>query len=113
MAKLGSLVGGPRGKWVTAAIWLLTVMVTAGVLAVPDKFRDAEKNESTSFLPGDSESVKALEKTERLQDGEQAPSTSCPGCARRPIARAASGRSWAAPPRSSSTSARPPHATRR
>ncbi len=73
MAKLGSLVGGPRGKWVTAAIWLLTVMVTAGVLAVPDKFRDAEKNESTSFLPGDSESVKALEKTERLQDGEQAP----------------------------------------
>ena len=38
------------------------------------KFADAEKNESTSFLPGDAESTKALEAvTEELQGGEQAP----------------------------------------
>ncbi len=57
----------------TAAIWFLAIAAAAGPLGIPDKFRDAEKNESTSFLPGDAESTRALAKTERLQDGEQAP----------------------------------------
>ena len=42
-------------------------------LNLPGKFADAEKNESSSFLPGDAESTKALEATERLQGGETAP----------------------------------------
>ena len=40
---------------------------------LPGKYADAEKNESTSFLPGDAESTKALEITKALQQGEQAP----------------------------------------
>ncbi len=40
---------------------------------LPAKYSDAENNESTSFLPGDAESTKALEVTEELQGGEQAP----------------------------------------
>ena len=40
---------------------------------LPGKFTDAEKNESTSFLPGDAESTKALQATEDLQGGELAP----------------------------------------
>ena len=40
---------------------------------LPGKYTDAEKNESTSFLPGDAESTKALEAVEELQGGEQAP----------------------------------------
>ena len=37
------------------------------------KFEDAQENESTSFLPGDAESVKALEAIERFPGGEVAP----------------------------------------
>ena len=73
MEPLGRKLGGRVGKWVTGGIWLVVIMLAAGAFAVPEKFKDAEKNESTSFLPGDSESVKALKKTERIQDGEQAP----------------------------------------
>ena len=40
---------------------------------LPGKFADAEKNESTSFLPGDAESTRALQATEQLQGAEQAP----------------------------------------
>jgi RND superfamily putative drug exporter len=40
---------------------------------LPGKFADAENNESTSFLPSDAESTKALTVAEELQDGEQAP----------------------------------------
>ena len=39
---------------------------------LPGKFTDAEKNESTSFLPGDAESTKALQAVEELQGGEKA-----------------------------------------
>ena len=40
---------------------------------LPGKFTDAEENESTSFLPGDAESTKALQAAEELQGGELAP----------------------------------------
>jgi RND superfamily putative drug exporter len=36
------------------------------------KFEDAQENESTSFLPGDAESVKALKAIERFEDGQVA-----------------------------------------
>ena len=39
---------------------------------LPGKFTDAEENESTSFLPGEAESTKALQISERLQGGELA-----------------------------------------
>ena len=40
---------------------------------VPEKYTDAQENESTSFLPGDAESTKALLAAEDLQGGELAP----------------------------------------
>ena len=40
---------------------------------VPAKYTDAQDNDSTSFLPGDAESTKALTAAEDLQDGEIAP----------------------------------------
>jgi RND superfamily putative drug exporter len=63
---------GRRAKWVVAVVWLLATFVSFGA-NLPGKFTDAEKNESTSFLPGDAESTKALTATKRFQGGELAP----------------------------------------
>ena len=63
---------GRRAKWVIAAVWLLAIIGSAAA-DLPGKFTDAEKNESTSFLPGDAESTKALAVTKRFQAGEIAP----------------------------------------
>lgn len=72
MSSLLTLPAGRRAKWVVAAIWLLA-FVGSIATNLPGKFTDAEKNESTSFLPGDAESTKALAATERFQGGELAP----------------------------------------
>ena len=64
---------GRRAKWIVFALWILGIFVAAGPAGLPEKFTDAEDNESTSFLPGDAESTDALEATEQLQDGELAP----------------------------------------
>ena len=64
---------GPRAKWVVLAIWVVGILIAAGPAQLPSKFSDAENNESTSFLPGDAESTKALTATEDLQGGELAP----------------------------------------
>lgn len=53
-------------------IWIAAIFV-AMAANLPGKFTDAEDNESTSFLPGDAESTKALTATEDLQGGELAP----------------------------------------
>jgi RND superfamily putative drug exporter len=71
MSSLFAFPAGRLAKWLVALAWLLVVVVTVGT-NLPGKFADAEENESTSFLPGDAESTKALEVTERLQDGEKA-----------------------------------------
>ena len=57
---------------VVAGVWLLAVFAMLGA-NLPGKYADAENNESTSFLPCDAESTKALAVTEELQGGEQAP----------------------------------------
>ncbi|MBJ7330443.1 MAG: MMPL family transporter [Solirubrobacteraceae bacterium] len=72
MSSLLAFPAGPRAKWVVFFVWVLVVVGTTAA-GLPDKFMDAEKNESTSFLPGDAESTKALEVTEKLNDGEKAP----------------------------------------
>jgi putative drug exporter of the RND superfamily len=64
---------GSRAKWVVFAIWVVGIFIAAGPANLPGKFTDAEENESTSFLPGDAESTKALEAAEELQGGELAP----------------------------------------
>ncbi len=71
MSRLLTLPTGRRAKWVVAAVWLLA-MVGAFAADLPGKYADAENNESTSFLPSDAESTRALAVTEDLQGGEQA-----------------------------------------
>jgi RND superfamily putative drug exporter len=72
MTRLLTVPSGRRAKWLVLAAWLLVLF---GALAanLPGRFADAEKNESTSFLPGDAESTRALQATEELQGAEQAP----------------------------------------
>jgi RND superfamily putative drug exporter len=70
---LFAIAAGPRAKWVVFVIWLVGIFIAVGPAKLPDKFADAENNESTSFLPGDAESTKALTATEELQGGELAP----------------------------------------
>lgn len=72
MSSLFALSAGPRAKWIVFFTWLLIVVGTIAA-GLPERFLDAEKNESTSFLPGDAESTKALKITEELNDGEKAP----------------------------------------
>ncbi|HEV2774866.1 MAG TPA: MMPL family transporter, partial [Solirubrobacteraceae bacterium] len=72
MSSLLTIFAGRRAKWVIALVWLLAIAVSFAA-NLPGKFTDAEKNESTSFLPGDAESTRALAATERFQDGEIAP----------------------------------------
>ena len=72
MSSIFAMPAGRRAKYVVALVWVLVV----GVAIQTDlltKFADAEKNESTSFLPGDAESTKALEITTQLEGGELAP----------------------------------------
>src|SRR5215208_3047127 len=64
---------GRRSKWVVFLIWLIGIFIAVGPAQLPTKFADAENNESTSYLPGDAESTKALAATEDLQGGELAP----------------------------------------
>ncbi len=72
MGSLFAVVAGRRAKWLVALIWIAAF---GGAIAtnLPGKFTDAEKNESTSFLPGDAESTKALEVITDLEGGELAP----------------------------------------
>jgi putative drug exporter of the RND superfamily len=68
-----AIAAGRRAKWVMFLIWLVAIFIASGPANLPGKFTDAEDNESTSFLPGDAESTKALQATEELQGGELAP----------------------------------------
>ena len=68
-----AFAAGPRSKWIVFVLWVLGIFIAAGPANLPGKFTDAEDNESTSFLPGDAESTKALAATEELQSGELAP----------------------------------------
>ncbi|MGZ4270262.1 MAG: MMPL family transporter [Solirubrobacteraceae bacterium] len=72
MKRLLAIPAGRRAKWVVLGVWLVAV---AGSLAanLPGKFAAAERNESTSFLPGGAESTKALAATKKLQGAELAP----------------------------------------
>ncbi|HEU4975197.1 MAG TPA: MMPL family transporter [Baekduia sp.] len=72
MSRVLTLPAGRRAKWVFFAVWIL-LMVGVTAADLPAKFSAAEKNESTSFLPGDAESTKALAVTKRLQGGDRAP----------------------------------------
>jgi putative drug exporter of the RND superfamily len=67
-----AIAAGSRAKWVVFIVWLVGIFIAVGPAQLPTKFSDAENNESTSYLPGEAESTKALTATEDLQSGELA-----------------------------------------
>jgi RND superfamily putative drug exporter len=67
---LFTVPAGRTAKWV---VFLVTLVVFAGFASQAGKFEQAQKNETSSFLPGSAESVKALEQIDRFPGGEQAP----------------------------------------
>ena len=71
MSKFLTIASGRRAKWIVLAVWLCVMGVVIGA-NLPTKYADAEQNESSSFLPGDAESTKALTAVEDLQGGETA-----------------------------------------
>ena len=71
-SSLFAAVVGPRAKWLVFGVWFV-VIFGATAAGIQEKYTDAQQNESTSFLPGDAESTKALLATEDLQGGELAP----------------------------------------
>ncbi len=67
---LFAVPAGRTAKWV---VFFVTLVVFAGFASQGGKFEDAQKNETSSFLPGSAESVKALNAVERFPGGEEAP----------------------------------------
>ncbi len=67
---LFSVPAGRTAKWF---VFLVTLVVFAGFASQAGKFERRQKNETSSFLPGSAESVKALKQIERFSGGEQAP----------------------------------------
>jgi len=72
LRSLLTIAAGRRMKLVVVAVWLGAIIVIVGA-QLPSKLSGAERNEATSFLPGDAESTHALHAIERLQGGETAP----------------------------------------
>src|SRR5829696_525863 len=70
MSRLFTIPSGRRAKFVVFALFLL---VSIPIAALSGKFEDAQKNESSSFLPGKAESIKALKAIEQYPGGELAP----------------------------------------
>jgi RND superfamily putative drug exporter len=67
---LFTIPAGRTAKWV---VFFVTLVVFAGFASQGGKFEQAQKNETSSFLPGSAESVKALEQIKRFPGGEEAP----------------------------------------
>src|SRR3954465_15892192 len=67
---LFTLPAGRTAKWV---VFVVTCAVFSAFASLGGKFEDAQKNETSSFLPGSAESVKTLKEIERFSGGEVAP----------------------------------------
>ena len=73
MSRLLAFPAGRRAKWVVFARLARRDPRHRAPRTCPAKFSDAEKNESTSFLPGDAESTKALAVTKQTAGRRAAP----------------------------------------
>ena len=65
--KLARLVAGRRSKFVAIGAWILLVV---GLAPFGGKFEGAQKNEPSSFLPGDAESVEVLKAAQTFPSGD-------------------------------------------
>src|SRR3954452_361715 len=63
----------PAGRRAKFFVLLAALLVAGGIGgAFAGKFEKAQKNETSSFLPGDTESVRALDAVKRFPGGETA-----------------------------------------
>ncbi len=62
---------GSKARWLIVVAWFVAMFAIFS-FNIPGKFADAENNESSSYLPADAESTRALEEAKLLTDGEQA-----------------------------------------
>ncbi len=69
LSGLLAFAAGRRAKYIVM-VGALLVAIVAGPLA--GKFEDAQKNDPASFLPGDTESLKALDLANQFPSGEVA-----------------------------------------
>ncbi len=67
MSRFFAFTTGRRGKWVVLTVWLVVAIVIAPFAG---KLESVEKNESSSFLPGNAESTKVLAVTTKFQGGD-------------------------------------------
>src|SRR4051794_4531827 len=65
-----TLPAGRRSKYV---VLVVAVLFFGGLASQSTKFEGVQKNESSSWLPSDAESLKALEAIQTLPGGELAP----------------------------------------
>ena len=59
-------------KWFVLAFWIIAVVALGGFAG---KLTDVQNNEASSWLPGNAESTKALDKLEPFQDPNAIPTT--------------------------------------
>ena len=71
LSSLLSFSTGKIARWLVVVAWFVAIFAIFGA-NIPGKFSDAENNESVSYLPGDAEATRALQKVSDLTDGEQA-----------------------------------------
>ena len=70
MSRLLTLPAGRTAKWI---VLVVVVLIYGGLASQAGKLEGAQKNESSSWLPADAESVKALDAVKRFPGGELAP----------------------------------------
>src|SRR3954466_12635792 len=70
MARLLTLSAGRTAKWI---VLVVVVLIYGGLAGQAGKLEGAQKNESSSWLPADTESVKALDAVKRFPGGQLAP----------------------------------------
>jgi RND superfamily putative drug exporter len=70
LASFASFVAGHRTKFVVLGLW---VALLVGLSPLAARFESAQKNESSSFLPGDAESVEVLEAQDGFPSGDVTP----------------------------------------
>src|SRR3954470_10063770 len=70
VSRLLTLPAGRTAKWI---VLVIVVLVYGGLASQAGKLEGAQKNESSSWLPSDAQSVKALEAVKQFPGGELAP----------------------------------------
>ena len=67
MTRFARLVSGHRSKFVVLAAWLVALAALGPLIG---SFESKQQNEPSSFLPGDAESVRALELSDQFPSAE-------------------------------------------